>query len=100
MFDCIPPGTLVELEGPPERFIQLGSVLAVTCIIKHDYQRGPGHITWYHGGTKLDYDSPRGGISLQVSDLHLTRCISKAPSNVGRKHLGQLYPLNIIERKH
>ncbi|KAF2365052.1 Immunoglobulin I-set [Trinorchestia longiramus] len=81
--------TMVELEGPAERFIQLGSVLAVTCIIKHEYQRGPGHVTWYHGGTKLDYDSPRGGISLQTEKT-ATQTVSKLllssvlPSDSGR----------------
>ncbi|XP_018014585.1 zwei Ig domain protein zig-8 [Hyalella azteca] len=75
--DTLPDNsTIVELEGPAQRFIQLGSVLAVTCIIKHEYQRGPAHVTWYHGGTKLDYDSPRGGISLQTEKT-ATRTVSK-----------------------
>lgn len=58
--------TKVRIEGAGERYIQQGSILAVTCIAEHPSGRGPQAVVWYRGAARLDYDAPRGGIALQV----------------------------------
>lgn len=60
------PGTQVRIEGPHERYIQRGSILAVTCTVDHKGRAGPQQVAWYQGAARLHYDSPRGGIALQV----------------------------------
>ncbi|XP_042892578.1 zwei Ig domain protein zig-8-like, partial [Penaeus japonicus] len=51
--------------GSAERFLQAGSSLALVCVITHT-QAPPTAVLWFRDDTELDYDSPRGGISLQV----------------------------------
>nr|XP_045604523.1 zwei Ig domain protein zig-8-like [Procambarus clarkii] len=58
--------TQVHIEGAHERYIQRGSVLAVTCTVTHRLNKGPQHVVWYHGAARLDYDAPRGGIALET----------------------------------
>lgn len=60
-------GTQVRIEGAGERYIQQGSILAVTCTADHPSGWGPQAVVWYRGAARLDYDSPRGGIALQAS---------------------------------
>lgn len=59
-------GTQVRIEGAHERYIQRGSILAVTCTVDHKGRAGPQQVAWYQGAARLHYDSPRGGIALQV----------------------------------
>lgn len=58
--------TEVRIKGAGERYIQQGSILAVTCTVDHSNGRGPQAVVWFLGATRLDYDAPRGGIALQV----------------------------------
>ncbi|XP_045127483.1 basement membrane-specific heparan sulfate proteoglycan core protein-like [Portunus trituberculatus] len=58
--------TQVRIEGAGERYIQQGSILAVTCTADHPGGRGPQAVVWYRGAARLDYDAPRGGIALQT----------------------------------
>ncbi|XP_069989646.1 uncharacterized protein [Penaeus vannamei] len=51
--------------GANERFLQAGSSLSLVCVVTHTLAP-PTAVLWYHDTTILDYDSPRGGISLQV----------------------------------
>nr|XP_045596620.1 zwei Ig domain protein zig-8-like [Procambarus clarkii] len=51
--------------GARERFLQAGSSLSLVCVVTHT-TAPPTALLWYHDHTVLDYDSPRGGISLQV----------------------------------
>ncbi|XP_047489595.1 zwei Ig domain protein zig-8-like [Penaeus chinensis] len=51
--------------GAGERFLQAGSSLSLVCVVTHTLAP-PTAVLWYHDTTILDYDSPRGGISLQV----------------------------------
>ncbi|XP_063593978.1 zwei Ig domain protein zig-8-like isoform X1 [Penaeus indicus] len=57
---------LATIEGPTERHIQQGSILAITCIVHHMPHSAPAHILWFHGPQNIDYDSPRGGVSIQT----------------------------------
>lgn len=59
----------VRIEGPEERYIQEGSVLALTCLVTHQRRRAPAHLLWFRGTERLDYNSPRGGVSVQVTWL-------------------------------
>lgn len=65
------PGTQVRIEGAHERYIQRGSILAVTCTVDHKGRAGPEQVAWYQGAARLHYDSPRGGIALQVGHCRL-----------------------------
>ncbi|XP_064115886.1 uncharacterized protein LOC135221867 isoform X1 [Macrobrachium nipponense] len=56
----------VAIEGPQERHIQRGSVLAITCVVRHPPHSAPGQVLWFHGTENIDYDSPRGGVSIQT----------------------------------
>ena len=64
IFPAVAP--TVRIEGPQERFIQEGSVLALTCLVTHQRRRVPAHLLWFRGTQRLDYNSPRGGVSVQV----------------------------------
>ncbi|CAK1600720.1 unnamed protein product [Parnassius mnemosyne] len=46
-----------------ELFIQAGSTINLTCIVKHTPEP-PSSITWTHGEQVINFDSARGGISL------------------------------------
>nr|XP_045602715.1 zwei Ig domain protein zig-8-like [Procambarus clarkii] len=77
-------GTQVHISGAEERYIQEGSVLAVTCTVAHHHMKGPHAVVWYQGARRLDYDAPRGGIALQTE---------KAPSRtVSRLMLSAVTP--------
>ncbi|XP_069186838.1 zwei Ig domain protein zig-8-like [Procambarus clarkii] len=77
-------GTQVHISGAEERYIQEGSVLAVTCTVAHHHMKGPHAVVWYQGARRLDYDVPRGGIALQTE---------KAPSRtVSRLMLSAVTP--------
>ena len=51
--------------GKAQRFLQAGSPLSLDCIITHT-KAGPPAVLWYMNNNLLDYDSPRGGIAIQV----------------------------------
>ena len=59
------PGVAV-IEGPGERYIQEGSVLTLVCWVRHAAADAPQRLAWFHGTKRLSYDSPRGGVSIQV----------------------------------
>ncbi|XP_064085330.1 zwei Ig domain protein zig-8-like [Macrobrachium nipponense] len=54
-----------HITGGKERFLQAGSSLSLECVVTHT-QTAPATVMWYHDDTVVDYDSPRGGISVQV----------------------------------
>ncbi|XP_042228214.1 uncharacterized protein LOC121870455, partial [Homarus americanus] len=56
----------VSIEGPEDRHIQRGSILAITCVVRHPPHEAPDHIHWFHGSINIDYDSARGGVSIQT----------------------------------
>ncbi|KAK8400511.1 hypothetical protein O3P69_003285 [Scylla paramamosain] len=67
----MPPSTREQGEygthivGGGTRFLQAGSSLALECVVTHT-RAPPSAVLWYRDNNLLDYDSPRGGISLQV----------------------------------
>ncbi|XP_047489137.1 uncharacterized protein LOC125039341 [Penaeus chinensis] len=54
-----------HIVGGRERFLQAGSSLSLECVVTHT-RAPPTAVLWYHNSDVLDYDSPRGGIALQV----------------------------------
>lgn len=51
--------------GPEDVFVKRGSTIALTCSI-NVHATPPGSVLWYHGAAVVDFDSPRGGISLET----------------------------------
>lgn len=61
-----------HIVGGGIRYLQAGSSLALECVVTHT-RAPPSAVFWYRDNNVLDYDSPRGGISLQVGQLLGTR---------------------------
>ncbi|XP_077288921.1 zwei Ig domain protein zig-8-like [Arctopsyche grandis] len=49
--------------GGPDLYINTGSTLNLTCVVKHSPEPPP-HIYWTHDNEEINYDSPRGGVSV------------------------------------
>ncbi|XP_060526820.1 zwei Ig domain protein zig-8 [Cylas formicarius] len=60
---------ITEILGSPELFINMGSTINLTCVVQ--YAPEPPTITWSHNSQVINFDSPRGGISL-VTEKGLT----------------------------
>ncbi|XP_042231107.1 uncharacterized protein LOC121872429 [Homarus americanus] len=64
-----------RIHGPREVYIQNGSTIKLTCHVT-THEDNIGVVTWYRDSNELDYDSPRGGVSLEIEKTP-TRTISK-----------------------
>ncbi|XP_003701582.1 irregular chiasm C-roughest protein isoform X2 [Megachile rotundata] len=54
-----------KITGPEEVYVKKGSTISLTCIV--DMQDiPPSNVTWYHAGALIDFDGPRGGVSLET----------------------------------
>lgn len=51
--------------GTRSRYLQVGSSLLLECVVTYTTHPPPA-LLWYHYDTRLDYDSPRGGIAIMV----------------------------------
>ncbi|XP_069679931.1 transmembrane and immunoglobulin domain-containing protein 1-like isoform X2 [Periplaneta americana] len=51
--------------GPEDVYVKKGSTISLTCSI-NVHSTPPGSVLWYHGASVVDFDSPRGGISLET----------------------------------
>ncbi|XP_025161324.1 hemicentin-1 isoform X2 [Harpegnathos saltator] len=54
-----------RITGPQELYIRKGSTISLTCIIELQ-DLPPSNVTWYHAGAVIDFDGPRGGVSLET----------------------------------
>jgi len=54
-----------QIHGESAVYVKVGSTISLTCTINL-YSVPPPDITWYHGSKVLNFDSPRGGISLET----------------------------------
>ncbi|CRK92287.1 CLUMA_CG005851, isoform A [Clunio marinus] len=54
---------ITTIIGGPDMYIDQGSTINLTCIVKHLPEPPPG-IYWTHNGEEINYDSPRGGVSV------------------------------------
>lgn len=64
-----------RIEGPAEVFIQKGSTIRLTCRV-NTHAENVGTVTWFRDTYPLDYDSPRGGVSVEIEKTP-TRTTSK-----------------------
>ncbi|XP_006620657.1 uncharacterized protein LOC102670947 isoform X2 [Apis dorsata] len=54
-----------KITEPKEVYVKKGSTISLTCIV--DVQDiSPSNVTWYHAGAMIDFDDPRGGVSLET----------------------------------
>ncbi|KAL7028344.1 hypothetical protein ACKWTF_005808 [Chironomus riparius] len=65
----VEPLTLIM--GMPEMFIEYGSTINLTCIVKRSPDP-PTNIVWTHNGEEVNYDSSRGGISVITEKSDIT----------------------------
>lgn len=54
-----------KILGKEEVFVKKGSTISLTCIVNAQ-DISPSNVTWYHAGFIIDFDSPRGGVSLET----------------------------------
>ncbi|XP_049820380.1 zwei Ig domain protein zig-8 [Aethina tumida] len=54
---------ITEILGSPELFINMGSTINLTCLVRYAPEPPPAMI-WSHNQLVINFDSPRGGISL------------------------------------
>ncbi|XP_012257744.1 hemicentin-1-like [Athalia rosae] len=52
-----------KIWGPEEVYVKKGSTISLTCIVNIQ-SAPPSSVTWYHAGAVVDFDGPRGGVSL------------------------------------
>lgn len=77
-----------KINGPKEVYIQSGSTIKLTCIV-NTHSENVGAVTWFRDSSELDYDSPRGGVSIEIektptrttSKLFLTRAMKVDSGN-------------------
>ncbi|XP_014232110.1 zwei Ig domain protein zig-8-like [Trichogramma pretiosum] len=54
-----------EILGPDEVYVRKGSTISLTCMV-NSQGVPPSNVTWYHAGNVIDFDGPRGGVSLET----------------------------------
>ncbi|XP_058805968.1 zwei Ig domain protein zig-8-like isoform X2 [Phymastichus coffea] len=54
-----------EILGPEEVYVRKGSTISLTCMV-NSQGVPPSNVTWYHAGYVIDFDGPRGGVSLET----------------------------------
>ncbi|XP_071447059.1 zwei Ig domain protein zig-8-like [Hetaerina americana] len=54
---------ITTIVGGPDMYINKGSTINLTCIVKHSPEPPPA-IYWTHNREEINYDSPRGGVSV------------------------------------
>lgn len=52
-----------EIIGAPDMYVDRGSTINLTCVIAYS-PHPPAYIFWYHDGKVVNYDSPRGGVTV------------------------------------
>ncbi|XP_014102611.2 zwei Ig domain protein zig-8 [Bactrocera oleae] len=61
VFSVVEP--ITSIPGGPELYIDMGSTVNLTCIVKH-LPDPPLTVHWTHNNEEINYDSPRGGVSV------------------------------------
>ncbi|CAG9815364.1 unnamed protein product [Phaedon cochleariae] len=81
---------ITEILGSPELFINLGSTINLTCVVR--YAPEPhSNIVWSQNSELINFDSPRGGISLVTEKGLVTTSrllIQKAGEHPAAMHHG------------
>ncbi|XP_029663537.1 basement membrane-specific heparan sulfate proteoglycan core protein-like [Formica exsecta] len=53
------------ISGPEDVYVKKGSTISLTCEV-NVRSTPPSSVSWHHGGAVVDFDSPRGGVSLET----------------------------------
>ena len=61
-----PTEPIAEIEGPSERYIQVGSSVRLTCVLKY-YTDPPNFLFWYHNDRVINYSDKRKVSNSQVT---------------------------------
>lgn len=59
------PAAQATIQGPEDVYVKKGSTISLTCSV-NVHSTPPSSVLWYHGPSVVDFDSPRGGISLET----------------------------------
>ncbi|KAG8225588.1 hypothetical protein J437_LFUL006680 [Ladona fulva] len=51
--------------GPEDVYVKKGSTISLTCSVNVP-STPPSSVLWYRGANVVDFDSPRGGVSLET----------------------------------
>ncbi|XP_017967669.1 probable serine/threonine-protein kinase MARK-A isoform X2 [Drosophila navojoa] len=75
-----------EIIGAPDLYIESGSTINLTCVILNSPEP-PAYIFWNHNNAIINYDSPRGGVSVVTNKGETTTSFllikSARPSDSG-----------------
>ncbi|KAL0278416.1 UNVERIFIED_CONTAM: hypothetical protein PYX00_000244 [Menopon gallinae] len=76
---------ITTIVGGPDMYINKGSTMNLTCIVKHSPEPPPA-IFWTHNSEEINYDSPRGGVSVitekgDITTSYLLIQRAKAPDS-------------------
>ncbi|XP_069986176.1 zwei Ig domain protein zig-8 [Penaeus vannamei] len=63
---------LAEIIGAPDMHVDKGSTINLTCVIAHSPEP-PAYIFWYHNGKVVNYESPRGGVTVTIERGNTSR---------------------------
>lgn len=71
LLSCVCTEPTTTILGIPEMYIDSGSTVNLTCIV-HGLNEPPTAIQWTHNGYEINYDSPRGGVSVITEKSDIT----------------------------
>lgn len=54
-----------KIWGAEDVYVKKGSTISLTCSV-NVHSTPPSSVLWYHGASVVDFDSQRGGISLET----------------------------------
>ncbi|XP_076388758.1 zwei Ig domain protein zig-8 isoform X2 [Megachile rotundata] len=54
-----------KILGQADVYVKKGSTISLTCTVNVQ-STPPSSVSWHHGGAVVDFDSPRGGVSLDT----------------------------------
>ncbi|XP_046431360.1 hemicentin-2-like isoform X2 [Neodiprion fabricii] len=54
-----------KISGPEDVYVKKGSTISLTCTV-NVHSTPPSSVSWHHGVAIVDFDSPRGGVSLET----------------------------------
>ncbi|XP_017777093.1 PREDICTED: lachesin-like isoform X2 [Nicrophorus vespilloides] len=63
-----------EIVGGPELFIDRGSTINLTCVVRHSPEP-PAYIFWNHNDAIISYSSSRGGVSVATERGETSRSV-------------------------
>ncbi|XP_018324066.1 Down syndrome cell adhesion molecule-like protein 1 homolog isoform X2 [Agrilus planipennis] len=63
-----------EILGGPELYVDVGSTINLTCVVRHSPEP-PAYIIWNHEGTIITYSSKRGGVSVKTEREDVSRSV-------------------------